>query len=69
MTHLRLRTCGDLNAPLKGSTQEEKGSSNMGDKSPKALRRQTTQKQAKGTAADEKRQQAIVAKQAVFKRP
>jgi len=40
----------------------------MGDKSPKSVRRQATQKQVKSTAVDEKKRQAIVAKQAVFKK-
>jgi hypothetical protein len=40
----------------------------MGDKSPKSVRRQATQKQAKSNAVGEKKQQAITAKQAVFKR-
>jgi hypothetical protein len=40
----------------------------MGDKSPKSVRRQATQKQARSSAADQKKQQAIAAKQAVFKK-
>jgi hypothetical protein len=40
----------------------------MGDKSPKSVRRQANQKQAKSSAADQKKQQAVAAKQAVFKR-
>jgi hypothetical protein len=40
----------------------------MGDKSPKSVRRQATQKQAKSNAADQKKQQAMAAKQAVFKK-
>ncbi len=40
----------------------------MGDRSPKSVRRQATQKQAKSNVADQKKQQAIAAKQAVFKR-
>jgi hypothetical protein len=40
----------------------------MGDKSPKSVRRQATQKQAKSNVASEKKRQAIAAKQAVFKR-
>jgi hypothetical protein len=46
---------------------EERGLT-MGDKSPKSVRRQATQKQAKSNAADQKKQQAIAAKQAVFKK-
>jgi hypothetical protein len=40
----------------------------MGDRSPKSVRRQATQKQAKSTAVDEKKRQAVAAKQAVFKK-
>lgn len=40
----------------------------MGDKSPKSVSRQTAQKLAKNNAADQKKQQAIAAKQAVFKK-
>ena len=35
----------------------------MGDKSPKSVRRQATQKQVKSNAADQKKRQAIAAKQ------
>jgi hypothetical protein len=40
----------------------------MGDKSPKSVRRNATQKQAKTSAGDQKKQQAIAAKRAVFKK-
>jgi len=40
----------------------------MGDKSPKSVRRSATQKQAKNTASDQKKQQEIAAKRAVFKK-
>ena len=40
----------------------------MGDKSPKSVRRQATQKQVKSTAVGEQKRQAIAAKQAVFKK-
>jgi hypothetical protein len=40
----------------------------MGDKSPKSTRRHAAQKLAKSNAADHKKQQAIAAKQAVFKK-
>ena len=36
----------------------------MGDKSPKAVRKQATQKQAKADRANQKKQQAVAAKQA-----
>ena len=36
----------------------------MGDKSPKAVRKQATQKQAKADSTNQKKQQAIAAKQA-----
>jgi hypothetical protein len=47
---------------------KEKGGSNMGDKSPKSVRRQATQKQAKSSAVDARKQQAIAAKQAASKK-
>jgi hypothetical protein len=40
----------------------------MGDKSPKSKSRNATQKQVKNAASDQKKQQAISAKQAVFKK-
>lgn len=40
----------------------------MGDKSPKSKNRNATQKQVKTAASDQKKRQAIVAKQAVFKK-
>lgn len=40
----------------------------MGDKSPKSVRKNATQKQAKSNAADQKKQQGITAKQGVFKK-
>jgi hypothetical protein len=40
----------------------------MGDKSPKSVRRQATQKQVKSTAADQKKRQAKAAKQTVLKK-
>jgi hypothetical protein len=40
----------------------------MGDKSPKSVRRQATQKQVKSSAEDQKKRQASAAKQAVFKK-
>jgi hypothetical protein len=40
----------------------------MGDKSPKSVRRQATQKQVKSTAADQKKRQAMAAKQPVPKK-
>ena len=40
----------------------------MGDKSPKSVRRQANQKQAKSSAADQKKQQDIAAKRSVFKK-
>ena len=36
---------------------------NMGDKSPKATHKKATQKQAKATSANQKKQQAVAAKQ------
>jgi hypothetical protein len=40
----------------------------MGDKSPKSVRKHETQKQAKNDAADQKKRQAIAAKQVPFKK-
>ena len=40
----------------------------MGDRSPKANQKKTSQKQAKANSADEKKKQAVAAKQAVSKR-
>jgi hypothetical protein len=40
----------------------------MGDKSPKSVRRQATQKQVKSTAADQKKRQAMTAKQTGLKK-
>lgn len=40
----------------------------MGDKSPKSVRRQAAQKQMKSDTADQKKQQAIAAKQGAFKK-
>lgn len=40
----------------------------MGDKSPKSVRKQAAQKQAKSSMADQMKQQAIAAKQGVFKK-
>jgi hypothetical protein len=40
----------------------------MGDKSPKAAKKQASQKQAKSDRADQKKQQAVIAKQAPLKK-
>jgi hypothetical protein len=40
----------------------------MGDKSPKSIRRHATQKQVKNSAISKKKQQAVAAKQSVFKK-
>lgn len=40
----------------------------MGDKSPKSVHRAANQKQAKMNSADQKKQQAIAAKQAIPRR-
>ncbi len=40
----------------------------MGDKSPKSVRKNESQKQAKSSASDKKKQQEIASKRAVFKR-
>ncbi len=40
----------------------------MGDRSPKSNQKKTNQKQGKATAAGQKKQQAVVAKQAAGKK-
>ena len=40
----------------------------MGDKSPKAVNKQSSQKQAKANQAQQKKQQAVFAKQAANKK-
>jgi hypothetical protein len=40
----------------------------MGDRSPKAVQKQSKQKQDKTASANQKKQQDIAAKQAVFKK-
>lgn len=40
----------------------------MGDRSPKSVRRNASQKQAKNNAEDQKKEQAIAAKRAIFKK-
>jgi len=40
----------------------------MGDKSPKSVRRQATQKEAKSSAAEQKKSQATAAKQTPVKK-
>ena len=40
----------------------------MGDKSPKATRRQEAQKQVRNTAVTQRKEQEIAAKRAVFKK-
>lgn len=62
------RVCGEVSSRAQGQQVKEKGGSKMGDKSPKSVRRNATQKQAKSSAADQKKQQDITAKQAVFKK-
>jgi hypothetical protein len=41
----------------------------MGDKSPKSVRKQASQKQAKTNAADQQKRQDIASKRVAFKRP
>lgn len=40
----------------------------MGDKSPKSVRKNASQKEAKHNAEDQKKEQATLAKRAVFKK-
>ena len=54
-------TCGRrVNSDTKDIT--------MGDRSPKANQKKTTQKQGKASASDQKKQQAIASKQAAGKK-
>jgi hypothetical protein len=45
-----------------------KGTTIMGDKSPKSQQKQASQKKAKNDSADQKRKQAVAAKQVVGKK-
>jgi len=40
----------------------------MGDKSPKSKQKQVSQKQTKSSSADQKKKQAVAAKQTAFKK-
>jgi len=51
-----------------GSKPSKKGKVNMGDKSPKSVHKQSAQKQVKANAADQKKQQAAVAKKVAGKK-
>jgi hypothetical protein len=44
--------------------QHPKGNATMGDKSPKAAKKQASQKQSKSDRADQTKKQAVAAKQA-----
>jgi len=56
----------ETNMPLAG--QPQKKDNIMGDKSPKATQKKSTQKQSKLSSADQKKQQAVAAKQAAKKK-
>ena len=52
------------NRTLRGSAnQKAKGKQIMGDKSPKSVHKQAVQKQLKANAANQTKQQALIAKQ------
>lgn len=57
---------GETFMPL--ASQPQKKPNIMGDKSPKATQKKSTQKQSKATSAGQKKQQAVVAKQAAKKK-
>ena len=59
-------TRGEMNLP-RVSKPEAKGIEIMGDKSPKAVHKQAAQKQIKADAANQKKQQAVAAKQSAIK--
>jgi hypothetical protein len=46
----------------------EKGGADMGDKNPKSVQRQASQKQAKSDAIEKKKQNEMAARRAVFKK-
>jgi hypothetical protein len=48
---------------MRWGTQLAKGTATMGDKSPKAAKKQASQKQAKSDRADQKKRQDVAAKQ------
>jgi hypothetical protein len=54
----------DARLDVTGNEQGNNEVRSMGDKSPKSVRRQATQKQAKSSTADQQKRQAIAAKQA-----
>lgn len=54
--------------PLRVSKQSKQKANIMGDKSPKATSKHATQKQVKTTSAQQKKQQAIAAKQVAGKK-
>jgi hypothetical protein len=49
------------------ANEQQKDKEIMGDKSPKAVHKQAAQKQIKANAANQKKQQALTAKQAPIK--
>jgi hypothetical protein len=48
----------------RGGIYKTKGTTTMGDKSPKAAKKQASQKQIKSNQADNKKRQDVAAKQA-----
>ena len=48
---------------MGGGDHSTKGTATMGDKSPKAAKKQASQKQAKSDRADQKKRQDVAAKQ------
>jgi hypothetical protein len=60
--------CGETNHSAGQITRSTKGESIMGDKSPKAVHKQSSQKQAKADKSEQQKKQAIFAKQSPNKK-
>ena len=53
---------------MRRGSHRTRGTATMGDKSPKAARKQASQKQVKSDRADQKKKQDVAAKQAPAKK-
>lgn len=63
-----LRVGGETNYSAGQNNPQTKGIPIMGDKSPKAVHKQSSQKQAKADQAKQQKQQAVFAKQSANKK-
>lgn len=70
MRHPRVKSAAPPAYPLPqqprmmgGGDHRTKGTATMGDKSPKAAKKQASQKQAKSDRAEQKKRQEVAAKQ------